>query len=218
MKPTRRIKRINGIEYWYEETPYYDPVSKQTRHTSRYLGRNVDGEPVRMRSAPDEVIAMIRKPEVAVVRSSFDYGSIFLLQQNLQDLHLDQYLNELLSETEVAMVTALTFNRLIRPLAMNHIDAWYAGTTLALDGPAISLSGQRISELLEKIGTSNIPDALMGRLLAENNTQRTLVYDITSLSSYSSLIQLLEYGYSRDALTLPQINLSLIMDKTSAYQ
>ncbi len=77
MKPTRRIKRINGIEYWYEETPYYDPVSKQTRHTSRYLGRNVDGEPVRMRSAPDEVIAMIRKPEVAVVRSSFDYGSIF---------------------------------------------------------------------------------------------------------------------------------------------
>ena len=156
---------------------------------------------------------MIRKPEVAVVRSSFDYGSIFLLQQNLQDLHLDQYLNELLSETEVAMVTALTFNRLIRPLAMNHIDAWYAGTTLALDGPAISLSGQRISELLEKIGTSNIPDALMGRLLAENNTQRTLVYDITSLSSYSSLIQLLEYGYSRDALTLPQINLSLIMDK-----
>lgn len=67
---------------------------------------------------------------------------------------------------------------------MNHIDTWYAGTTLALDDPAISLSGQRISELFEKIGTSNIPDALMGRLLAENNTQRTLVYDITSLSSY----------------------------------
>ena len=212
MKPARRIKRINGIEYWYEETPYYDPVSKQTRHTSRYLGRNIDGEPVRMRSAPDEVVAMTKSPK-ATVRSSFDYGSIFLLQQCQQDLHLDQYLSELLSETELAMVTALSFNRLIRPMAMNHIATWYAGTTLALDDPAISLSGQRISELLEKIGTSDIPDALMGRLLAEYNTQRTLVYDITSLSSYSALMQLLEYGYSRDGLSLPQINLSLIMDK-----
>ncbi|OPY51787.1 MAG: hypothetical protein A4E49_02100 [Methanosaeta sp. PtaU1.Bin112] len=24
MQPTRRIKVKNGIEYWYEETPYYD--------------------------------------------------------------------------------------------------------------------------------------------------------------------------------------------------
>ena len=24
MKPTRRIKVINGIEYWYEDIPYYD--------------------------------------------------------------------------------------------------------------------------------------------------------------------------------------------------
>lgn len=71
-----------------------------------------------MRSASDEVLAMmkspVKSPEV-VVRSSFDYGSIFLLQQCLQDLHLDHYLNELLSETEVAMVTALAFNRLLRP-------------------------------------------------------------------------------------------------------
>ena len=52
MKPTRRIKVKNGIEYWYEETPYYDKEKKQIRHRSKYLGRNVDGQPVRMRSAP----------------------------------------------------------------------------------------------------------------------------------------------------------------------
>ena len=48
MKPTRRIKVKNGIEYWYEETPYYDKEKKQIRHRSKYLGRNVDGQPVRM--------------------------------------------------------------------------------------------------------------------------------------------------------------------------
>ena len=73
-----------------------------------------------------------------------------------------------------------------------------SGTALVLDDPKVSLSGQRISELLEKIGSSNTPDNLMGMLLTENNTKRTLVYDLTSLSSYSSLIRLLEYGYNRD--------------------
>ena len=52
MKPTRRIKVKNGIEYWYEETPYYDKEKKQIRHRSKYLGRNVDGQPVRMGSVP----------------------------------------------------------------------------------------------------------------------------------------------------------------------
>jgi len=37
-------------------------------------------------------------------------------------------------------------------------------------------------------------------------------HDITSLSSYSQLITLLEYGYNRDNLDLPQINLALIVD------
>ena len=61
MKPTRRIKVKNGIEYWYEETPYYDKEKKQIRHRSKYLGRNVDGQPVRMRSASEEVKEKTKK-------------------------------------------------------------------------------------------------------------------------------------------------------------
>ncbi len=41
MKPKARIKRINGKEYWYEDTPYYDPETKRIRRTSRYLGKNM---------------------------------------------------------------------------------------------------------------------------------------------------------------------------------
>ena len=215
MEPIHRIKKVKGIEYWYEETPYYDPVSKQTRYkNSRYLGRNIDGKPVRMRSASTEVTAKVRKGKNTVtVRSSHDYGSVLILKHIMQELKLDQYLHGLLNDTEVAMVTALAFNRVLRPLAMQHVDTWYTGTVLPLDDPKISLTGQRISELLERIGTSTIPQQLMGKLLEENQTKRTLIYDITSISSYSSLMHLLEYGYNRDGLSLPQINLSLIMDK-----
>jgi hypothetical protein len=54
-------------------------------------------------------------------------------------------------------------------------------------------------------------------LLVRNlSTDSTLIYDITSLSSYSQLISLLEYGYNRDGLELPQINFSLILDTPQA--
>ncbi len=118
MKPTRRIKVKNGIEYWYEETPYYDKEKKQIRHRSKYLGRNVDGQPVRMRCAPAEVKEKTKKKEPAAVKSSFDYGSIFVLQSIMGELNLDSHLKDLLPPSEVSMVRALAFNRIIRPTAM----------------------------------------------------------------------------------------------------
>lgn len=215
MRPTRRIKKKNGIEYWYEETPYYDKEKKQIRHKSKYLGRNVDGQPVRMRSAPDEVKAKTKTntKKTAPIKSSFDYGPIFVLQSIMKELNLDRYLDALLPPSEVSMVRALAFNRIIRPTAMKNVESWYEGTTLALESPQIDLAGQRVSELLGRLGESNIPDRFMSQLIEGTGTKSTLIYDITSLSSYSQLINLLEYGYNRDGEPLPQINLSLILDK-----
>jgi len=212
MKPTRRIKVKNGIEYWYEETPYYDKEKKQIRHRSKYLGRNVDGQPVRMRSAPSEIKEKTKK-KAAEVKSTFDYGSILVLQSIMKELNLDRYLENLLPPTEASMIRALAFNRIIRPTAMKNVDSWYEGTALALESPQIDLASQRISELLCRVGESNIPDHFMSQLIEGTSTKSTLIYDITSLSSYSQLINLLEYGYNRDGEDLPQINMSLIMDK-----
>ena len=142
MQSTRRIKVKNGIEYWYEETPYYDKEKKQIRHKSKYLGRNVDGQPVRMRSAPDEVKEKTKKKAVEI-KSSFDHGSIFVLQSIMKELNLDRYLDALLPPSEVSMVRALAFNRIIRPTAMKNVDSWYEGTSLALESPQISYPHRR---------------------------------------------------------------------------
>jgi transposase len=212
MKPTRRIKMKNGIEYWYEETPYYDKEKKQIRHRSKYLGRNVDGQPVRMRSASEDVKEKIKKKS-ADVKSSFDYGTIFILQSIMEELKFDRYLADLLPSSEMSMVRALAFNRIVRPTAMKNVDSWYEGTSLALESPQVNLTSQRVSELLLRLGESNIPDRFMSQLIEGTGTKNTLIYDITSLSSYSQLINLLEYGYNRDGEPLPQINMSLILDK-----
>jgi transposase len=39
------------------------------------------------------------------------------------------------------------------------------------------------------------------------------MYDLTSFSSYSQLINLLEYEYNRDDSDFPQLNISMIVDK-----
>ena len=66
MKSTLRIKKINGIEYWYEDIPYYDKEKKQIRHRSKYVGRNVNGKPVRVRdvlNSNDNVVMEKLNPE-----------------------------------------------------------------------------------------------------------------------------------------------------------
>jgi transposase len=166
-----------------------------------------------MRSAPSDVKEKLKEKKEPAVKASFDYGSIFVLQSILEELNLDSYLKDLLSPTDVSMVRALAFNRIIRPTAMKNAESWYEGTSLALESPQINLSSQRVSELLCRLGESNIPDLFMSQLIEETGTENTLIYDITSLSSYSQLINLLEYGYNRDGDSLPQINLSLILDK-----
>jgi transposase len=67
--------------------------------------------------------------------------------------------------------------------------------------------------MLSRIGESTANLEFAHGLIQRISTCSTLVYDITSLSSYSQNISLLEYGYNRDGLDLPQINLSLIVDK-----
>ena len=66
--------------------------------------------------------------------------------------------------------------------------------------------------MLSRIGESTANLEFSRKLIQQISTCSTLVYDITSLSSYSQSISLLEYGYNRDGLDLPQINLSLIVD------
>ena len=161
---------------------------------------------------PNEVKEKTKK-KTAAIKSSFDYGSIFVLQSIMEGLNLDRYLEVLLPPSEVYMVRALAFNRIIRPMAMKNVDSWYEGTSLALESPQINLTSQRVSELLGRLGESNIPDRFMSQHIEGTGTKNTLIYDITSLSSYSQLINLLEYGYNRDGESLPQINLSLILDK-----
>lgn len=140
-------------------------------------------------------------------------GELIPLLSVIKELHIDEHLKDLLNENDRRMVLVISINRIVRPTAMYNIKTWYESSFLSREFPELPLTSQRISDLLSRIGESNVPSMFMGKIVSSLGTKSVLMYDITSFSSYSGLINLLECGYSRDDPELPQINLSMIMDK-----
>ena len=199
MKKFTRVKKINGIPYLYEITPYYDPETKKNKQHSRYLGKLVEGKAVKVRS---------RLP-----RSTYSYGEFIPVIHVLREQRIEEILTKHMPEKDARALLILAQNHVVRPLALYHIQSWYEGTVLSRIYPGVHLSSRSLSKLLGRIGESDLPMEFSREIIRELGTSSTLVYDITSLSSYSKLIKLLEYGYNRDGLDLPQVNLSLVVDK-----
>ncbi len=200
MKKYTRIKIINGREYAYEITPYYDPKTKNTRQKSKYLGAvQSDGS--------------IRKVRQKLPRNSFSYGQFIPALHVISELKVDEILTRTFGEARTKLLLALAMNRALRPVAFHNVRNWYEGTILVKEYGDLPLSSQNISKVLSATGQSSAPYEFCKSFTRSRPSADTLVYDITSLSSYSDLISLLEYGYNRDGLSLPQVNLSMVLDK-----
>ena len=198
MKPFTRVKIIKGHEYIYEITPYYDSVSKIIKQKSKYLGKSVNGKPVR------------KTPNLP--RNTYHYGEFIPLLDTVEKLKIEETLNLNLPTDKSRILLALSFNRVVRPMPFHLAQSWYETTRFKNDWN-LTMTSQRISELLAEIGESSVPNLFSSRLVQQATVGKTLIYDITSLSSYSKMINLLEYGYNREHSGTEQVNLSLVVDK-----
>jgi hypothetical protein len=95
MKSFTRIKKINGQEYLYEITPYYDKDKKQIRQKSKYLGKNVNGIPVKVRS------------QDRIPKKVLSYGEFIPLKKIEEDLELEKVLSGVVPRKEVWPILTL---------------------------------------------------------------------------------------------------------------
>ena len=188
MKSFNRIKVINGIEYWYEITPYKDPKANKVKQRSRYLGKNIDGKPERIRQV--------------TFRNIYSYGEFLPLEKILEDFDLSGFLEESFGKTQARCIEALVFARVLRGLNSTNISTWYSSIWRSHAYPILPLSSSSISRLLTKIGEDAWHDKLLKHLVKNLKSRRSIFYDITSISSYSEFISLLEWGYNRDGESL----------------
>ncbi len=77
-----------------------------------------------------------------------------------------------------------------------------------------TLSSQRISELLTAM-TENQRDEFYSSWIEQAQENEYIALDITSISSYSQLLESSEWGYNRDHEDLPQINLCMLFGEDS---
>ena len=201
MKAFKRIKTINNQEYVYEIQPYYDKKTKTTKQKSKYIGK-YKGDIENAKKVRE------KKP----VRC-YSYGEFLPLLDIENDLNLKKILEKSISEKDAETILTIAMNKVINPLSLHLIESWSSGTILNKIYSNAIIKSQSISNFLKRIGNYSIAQEITSNLLKQNKTGKSLIYDITSITSYSELIELFEYGYNRNKDGLPQINYSLIIDK-----
>lgn len=144
MKTTTRVKKINGHEYLYEITYYYDKETRRTRQKSRYLGKNVDGKPVRVREKA-------KTPERV-----FSYGEFIPYLNAVRELRIQEILGAYLTDHEARLFLTLLFAGILHPEALHSPASWYEGTVLPRIFSGLKITTQSVSKLLKKLGEGSI--------------------------------------------------------------
>ena len=217
-----RVK-VGGNTYLYESVSYRNPEGKP-RNKRELIGKidPATGQAVYKPGYLDRMAAS-GNPIAAAPPASFtaedisrsairDYGAFYLLRSLAERAGLLSALSQALPGCweEVFNLAAYLVST-GDPFA--YCEDWLASTEAFPVGP---MASQRISELLSGI-TAEERDDFYHSWCSLRSELEYLALDITSASSYSELIESVEWGYNRDREALPQINICLLMGYQSRY-
>jgi transposase len=189
-------KLVGKSTYLYQVKSFWDSKKKQPRQKRTYLGKKdpETGQPVRTRNK-------------YTPRLSKDYGHVYLLQKLAEDIGLTQLLKNVFPDDHHILL-ALTFFEISEAAPLYIFPYWVASTMLEDVQP---LSPKALTTFTEKMGRMDCERLEFSKhWVKQVGETHVVVFDITSLSSYSELFEYLEPGYNRDNEHLPQINLGVI--------
>lgn len=181
-----------------------DPETGHKVYKAEYLEElRISGNPIQIPST--QTMFSIEDVRKSSVRS---YGLFWLYRSLSERLGLIDALRQAIPDywQELFMLACYMIST-SDPLL--YCSDWISGTE---SYPVGSMTSQRISELLISITDQQRNDFYKNWCEA-NPADDYLALDITSASSYSELIDDVEWGYNRDHDHLPQINLCMLMGK-----
>lgn len=194
-------QKIGNHVYIYEVESYWDPEKKQPRQKRKYIGKK------------DPVTGDVLTPRKGFTpRMARDYGAIYLLSHLAQRIGLPEVLEDTFPEASEELLF-LSLYQVLEAKPLYLFKPWAEMTYM--EEPLV-LSSQKITRLLEEVGTrEDLRDQFFHSWIKRQGDIQAIIFDITSLSSYSRLIEYLEWGYNRDRDKLPQVNLGLILGQPS---
>jgi len=196
-------QRIKGRVYVYEVESYWNPEKRQPRQRRRYLG-----------VWDEEKGEIIPKRSQRSIKTTKLYGTLYLLDMLSEEMDLYNILYRTLGNDGI-YILGLAMAKLHMPgVSMKNIHYIFEDSFIPeYYGIKEHLDSRRISELFKRIYSNRDGITEFFRHLISMDGNDTVLYDITSISSYSNIIELLEYGYNRDGLNLPQVNLGLVVSR-----
>ena len=187
-----------------------DKVTGQPVYKPAYLDRMADaGQPIVIKPAKTSSNFTVEDIMCSSVR---DFGAFYLFKKLGEQSGLMSVLQKAMPRCweEVFNLAAYLIST-GDPFA--YCEDWLTSTEAFFVGP---MTSQRISELLNGI-TQGERDDFYQLWCSLRSEREYLALDITSTSSYSELIDSVEWGYNRDGENLPQINICLLMGYQSRY-
>lgn len=192
-------QEAKGRIYVYKVVSYWDKDKKQPRQKREYLGRK---DPI-----TGEIIRTSKKGVKKFVKA-LDFGNTFFLQEIAKAIGLTDVLKEAFPYRYKDILTLVEFK--VSEDSPLYLASYWAESSYVLSRSKDIVS-QRISELLEDIGRAvGNRQRFFREWSMKVGEVKVIYFDITSISTYSRLLDLAEWGYNRDKEHLPQVNLGLI--------
>jgi transposase len=187
-------QKIKGRIYLYEAESYWDKVKKQPRQRRKYIGP---------KEAKNK--ALIKQKPVQLI--SKNYGNISLLNFISTKLGIKEILKNLFPESFLEIL-ALAYYEIMEGSALYLFPYWIDEQNLP-DAKKLYSSG--ISDLCDNLGRLQARRfEFVQKWIERLKPINGIFYDITSISSYSTNIDFIEWGYNRDKEKLPQLNMGVV--------
>ncbi len=202
-----------GVVYVYESEPYWDKGKQQSRSRRKCIGRL---DPVTKEVVPSK--KYLAEKELEALKSQSPgkspslksarlfYGATYLFDQISNRLGITADLTDHFS-AEAKKILSLAYYLLLEDRnPVSRFPKW-AKTHVHPYGEV--LSSQRTSELFASLDENSKQEFFkaQGRRRQDNEY---LLYDTTSVSSYSKLLKQVKWGKNKENDLLAQINLALI--------
>ncbi len=187
------VKNPNGTTYVYENVSYWDKEDKKTKHRRKCVGK-IDPDTKEVIPTGKKTNA---KPDGALQKTEhcqiLTTGPSLLLDKAAAQTRLSMVLRAVFPE-DYQGILACAYYLASEGKALCHAEQWSSRSKHPYGG---KLADQRISELLNRLDPSKQQD-FFSKWANLNHDGGYFALDITSVSSYSELIDFVRRGYNRD--------------------
>lgn len=192
-------QKVGKYTYVYEAESYWDKEKKQPRQRRKFLGRKD--------KTTGEVIDTKNKDKSKPV-AALDFGTTLFLNSICEKLCITNIIKEIFPDIHNEILALIQYT-IIEGDAYYLAEQWAQYSDINLKPNLIA--SQRISEILKKIGMDeSYLTSFFKEWIKRHADEDSIYFDITSISTYSKMIDLAEWGYNRDRESLPQINIGVV--------